>query len=647
MNRFHLSEINIQPVFLFLGVSWLPLALVLLFTVQNQAFNNWIGLGTSVDLGRLLMVSVSLGVIIYGPAIFFKKPKRYGYLAIASAAVSVLFIAQYLNFQYSESFLQVSALRYANQAPAILGTVASLLSAKILLFLSGFLLVIVAFFTDKKQSAQSVVLGWKGKIMLGMVMVLLGVFGYAFLIHQEDKEWGNASRLYTDVYDVNGLVKKVGIVNFFLEDAVKYLLRANLVSAQDQTFLQNFGKSESLHASPTKKQYTGIAKGKNIIFIQVESLENALIYQKINGQEITPNLNELAREGLYFSNYYTQVGPGNTADAEFSTLDSLYPLPDDVVFVDYAQNTYEALPKVAAAAGYGTYSFHGDVKTFWNRSNIYPNLGYQNQFSEEDYTKSRSVGKGPSDLGDEDFFLQTLPKLERIKQPFFSTLITMSSHTPFELPQDLQTMDLSGAANLTYTQQQYIESVHYMDMALGEFMQELKKTDLYEHSVIAIYGDHGSFTGISDALGAGDNAFSTLRHSQVPLILLVPGTKIVASTDIPASHLDLFPTIANLVGMKTPKSVLGQDILNTKTPVVTIRNLISGTINTIITPQLGFLADNDGEFEKGLCYRLPSHQIISVDECKSLYDQQNELVKASDIIVRGNLLNAYTASFSH
>ncbi len=622
---------------------WLPLALAAFFALQNYLFNQWLGLFSGKYLLRLLWVSFSLGLILFGPALLFKKRSKYLYLCVMAFLVALILATQFMFFQYGKSFWQVSAVAYIGQALAIKGTAKGLLSPNLLLFFGGFGLVVVVWIIEERKNFQEIILLQKEKLAAMALIAVIAFGGYYFLFSQEKREWGSSSRLYKDVYDLNSLVQKIGIVNFTLEDAFKYAVRTNLVNAADKTFLEQWSKNQ---AAQKPGKYFGIDKGKNIIFIQIESLENAVINQSINGQEITPNLNALAKEGLYFSNYYTQVGPGNTADAEFSTLNSLYPLQDDVVFVDYAQNHYNALPQLLVKNGYSASALHGDVPTFWNRSNMYPNLGYQEQISEDNYVESRPIGKGPSPLGDEDFLLQSLPKMESFKQPFFSTLITESSHTPFELPDDLQTLDLSGHDQLDYTQQQYLQSIHYMDKALGEFMDGLKKEPWFKNSVIAIYGDHGSYTGIADVVGNEDKTFLGLTHSQVPLIILNSGIKnqeVIA----PASHLDLFPTIANLAGVTPPKDILGQDIFNAKDPLVVLRNIGSGTINTIKTQTLAFVADSDGVFGHGTCVKLPEKSPLPVADCKDIYEKQSDTVKASDIIVRGNLLDLFLASVKH
>jgi lipoteichoic acid synthase len=635
--------------FSYAAVIFLPLMLAVLFVIQNQAFNKWLNIYSKIYSLRLSLAALALGIVFYGPVLLFKKRYNYyTYLFFISFLVSLIFSAQFLYYRYAQSFLQFSAIKYMGEAVSVSGTIKVLLTPELLLFFSNTVIVLIAFlFTLKNNPTEFIFprpMGYPEKIIIILVMVGIVFFGYRYLLYTEKKEWGSTSRLYTDVYDLKSLVGKMGIMNFFLEDTFKYFLRRNLITDSDKKFLQTWAKGKI--SSQNNGKYFGAERGKNIIIIQVESLENAVINQEIAGQEITPNLNQLARNGLYFDNFYAQVGPGNTADAEFSTMNSLYPLPDDVVFIDYAKNQYKALPQLLVNNGYGAYSFHGDVPTFWNRSNIYPQLGYQKAFDLDNFTVTKPVGKGPSDLGDEDLFLQSLPKLENLKQPFLATMITMSSHTPFILPDDLQTLSIPSDTTLDENQQQYLQSIHYTDKAIGEFIDGLKKDGLYDNSLIFIWGDHGSFTNISEPLGQ-NNVLPALSNSQVPMILLTPGTNLKGTVEIPASQLDVYPTITNLLGIIPPKTILGQDLLNTKNPIETNFKLVSGGIDAILTENLAYQANEDGIFLHGTCQSIPDKKPLPISDCQKIYTEQSDTVKASNIIIRGNLLNFFLTNINH
>ena len=626
-----------ENIIKYLKVVFLPLVLAILFSWQNYFFNYWLNISSDIYDTRLFVCTFALGAILYFPALLFEKKFKYIYFLIVSFFISIIFSSQFLYFKYSESFLQFSAIKYLWQAGSIAGTARTLLTPGLFLFFANLFIAILFFGLFLKEKYSEFALNIAEKIIIIIFVVFVAILGYHYLLNTEKKEWGNTSRLFTDVYDLKTLVGKMGIMNFFFEDTFKFIERSNILTAKDRLFLTNFSKT--LPQLPEQGKYFGNAKGKNVIIIQVESLENAVINQKIGVSEITPNLNSLAKQGIYFSNYYTQIGPGNTADAEFSTMNSLYPLPDDVVFIDYAKNHYSALPELLKNNGYVTNVMHGDVPSFWNRANIYPGLGYQKLYDLSDYNVTRPVGNGPSDLGDEDLFSQSLPKLKNSKQPFMATLITMSSHTPFTLPDDLETLNIPSDTKLNYTQQQYLQSVHYTDKAIGEFIQGLKDNGLYDNSLILIWGDHGSFTGITKALGNPYNNLAGLKDSSVPLIIINSGLQAGQEVKIPGSHLDIYPTIANLLGIKPPKTILGQDLLNNQNPVETKFNLVSGGITDILTPQLAYEAEKDGVFNKGTCESMPDKSVLPINNCQKIFTEQSNMLKASNIIIRGDLLD--------
>ena len=617
------------------SAAFLPMVLMLLFVAQNVAFNSWLHIGSQMYY-RMYAASFALGALLYGPAICLRSRWRHLYLVIGSTLISIFFIAEYLYYSYAGGFLQISALKLTGESSAIIGTALRLITPRLILFLSSIFLVLIANFIVRYRKVIPVTLTI-GETALVIVLTLASIFGgYKTLLAAEVQEYGDSSRLYKQLYDLNSVVGKMGVANYFLEDAAKRVLNSGQVTDSDKTFVAQWSASRPSAVAHGKS--FGIAKGHNLIFIQVESLENAVINKKINGAEITPNLNALAGQGLYFSNYYAQVGLGNTADAEFETLNSLYPLSDSVTFVEHAQNQYAALPQLLVNNGYTTHVFHGDVSTFWNRANIYPNLGYQTWNMKDSYTSTRNIGI--TGLGDEDFFEQSLPKIQSLQQPFMATLITLSSHTPFILPEDLRTLTIPADSGLNDTQTQYLESVHYTDQAIGNFINQLKQSGLYDNSVIVIFGDHGSYTGISKALGAENSDVAAMNDSQIPLIVLVPGTDLKGEQKIPASHLDIYPTVVNLLGLNPPRSILGQDLLNTSTPVATYRKPGTVGVSAILGSERAYVASTDGIFKNGKCFTQDMQQPAALDDCRALYDQQSAILRVSDTVIKANLLKA-------
>ena len=103
-------------------------------------------------------------------------------------------------------------------------------------------------------------------------------------------------------------------------------------------------------------EYTNIFKGKNVLFIHAESIQNFLINLKINGQEVTPNINKLASSGMYFSKFYPQISVGTSSDTEFTLLTGLMPSSSGTVFVNYYDRTYYGMPSYFNDLGYYTFS---------------------------------------------------------------------------------------------------------------------------------------------------------------------------------------------------------------------------------------------------------------------------------------------------
>ncbi len=236
----------------------------------------------------------------------------------------------------------------------------------------------------------------------------------------------------------------------------------------------------------------GSAEGRNLIVIQLEAFQNFAINREYEGQELTPFLNSLIndQESLYFDHYYYQVGSGNTSDAEFATNNSILGTLSSYTYTLYQQNYFRGLPVLLKEQGYETAAMHAYEKTFWNRLNMYPSLGFDHFFDsdyyedDEDYTGWSVVA-----TNDKSFFHQSVEAMKTMQEPFYSFLITLSGHHPFEQKQEDCSLTLRSTEEGTIVGD-YLNSVRYVDEALEQFFEELKDEGLYENSIICIYGDH-------------------------------------------------------------------------------------------------------------------------------------------------------------
>ena len=319
----------------------------------------------------------------------------------------------------------------------------------------------------------------------------------------------------------------------------------------------------------------GAAKGKNLILIQVESLQAFAVGLKVGGVEVTPHLNRFRKEGVHFTRGYNQTANGNSSDAEFMANTSLFPIAKGVAYMRYPGNEYHSLGTMLADEGYSTLALHGDRPGFWNRNHIYPSLGFQRYVSNMDFKKEESIGLG---LSDRSFFRQSLDILKTQSQPFYAFLITLTSHYPFNFPALKEQVSSLPLGDLEETLLgDYLRSIHYTDRHLGEFLKGLSESGLLEKSVIVVYGDHpaipiGDRERLSKLLGRNLESAAAWREIQkVPLMVRLPGKMIRGERDTPTGQMDIAPTVANLMGLSM-KTAFGRDLFNTQGGAVLFRN---------------------------------------------------------------------------
>lgn len=296
------------------------------------------------------------------------------------------------------------------------------------------------------------------------------------------------------------------------------------------------------------------AEKPNIIFIQVEAMDGSIINTKYNDEFVTPFLNSLSNNSIYYPYTLSYHMGGGTSDAEFSAINSVEPFENypAIKIPDYDFNN--SFVKRLADNGYDTLAFHGNSSTFFARDVAFAKMGYQKFW---DITSLDLTEKGWG-AEDKDVFNGALKVLENTKQPFYSHIITMSSHMPF-------TNVLNYENNSFFSDikdekvRNYFNSMHYVDSAIKSFVEEIKAK--YKNSYIFIMGDHLSGITSDEYTQSGfilDNRFFEF----VPLFVVTPDSKAYKEQKETASFLDISPTVLNVSGI--PFSVLsnGHNLLN-------------------------------------------------------------------------------------
>lgn len=348
----------------------------------------------------------------------------------------------------------------------------------------------------------------------------------------------------------------------------------------------------------------GIAEGKNVIIIQLESMQNFVVNRTINGKEITPNLNKFLKENIEFTNMHVQ-SYSTTADSEYSVITSLYPLENGQAYSAYYSDIDNDIYSLYKNAGYTTLFFHGNNCGFWNRNAVYSRLDVDKKVFLENFNDTSEIINRY--LSDELFYKQSVEILANTEEPFFAFLVASSSHTPFELSgindkESKVTIDV-GKYKDTYFGN-YLESANYADYAFGLLIQELKEKGLYNDSVIIVFGDHAGLELTNEELanfieeqdGNYNDVIQRINYTNLLCGLKIPGGVYNKEISTPVSKVDIKPTLLELSGINDNFS-LGVSMFSTKDYAV----INNGSIVT------------DGYYYNGVWYYLENGKTVDLD----------------------------------
>ncbi|MCT2538210.1 LTA synthase family protein [Aquibacillus koreensis] len=453
-------------------------------------------------------------------------------------------------------------------------------------------------------------------------------------------------QLLQRAFDREYLVKNIGVFNFHIYDIVlQSKTKTQRVFANGEEVPEI---EEYVQENQPKKENSklfGVAEGKNVILISLESFQSFVINNKVNGKEVTPFLNDFLEDSYYFDNFYHQTEQGKTSDHEFMIDNSLYPLPRGAVYFTHGNNEYNALPNLLGEKDYYSTVFHANNKSFWNRDVMYDNTGYDKYFDEESYDISdeNSVGWG---MKDKDFFEQSMEHLESLPQPFYSRFITLTNHYPFDLDEEDASIDRFDSSSNTLNK--YFQTVRYTDEALEQFIQQLKQSGIYEDSILIIMGDHYGISNfhnkaMSQYLDKETiNDYDHVQLQRVPLLIHIPGHEGETISEV-AGQIDVKPTLLNLLGIEIEKDIaFGTDLFSEEA-------------------RKDFIALRDGSFisekyiyTKDQCYERATGELIAKEgsgilgtsdqgenKCKPIKEQVENELNYSDKIVYGDLLRFY------
>src|SRR5690606_34326981 len=349
-----------------LGLVWTVTLMLKLLLFRHMVLNDYSWYGIVSD-------AAAVGLIMVIPACIWTGAWRKVTQTIAAVAISILWFAVAIYYSYYGNVPTYYTLSNLNQVGQIRESIASSIEPYMLLFFIDFVIVaiVLLIWRDKQEkrsiqwtiSSRSI---WRPRIypMLTAVICLLVVI----------------CSLYSSrhIENSHALAKRLGVITYQLAfnqtNAMKAVQPSEEEISELRKQVQAWLESQS---EPDQLLYNGAAAGSNLIAIQVEAMQNFVIGLEVNGQTITPYLNQLAAEqSLYFPHIYQQIAEGNTSDAEFMMNTGAYPSALQSTSKQLTGKKAYSLPRLLAQHGYESYTFHVNDVTFWNRNEMYPALGF-------------------------------------------------------------------------------------------------------------------------------------------------------------------------------------------------------------------------------------------------------------------------------
>ncbi len=516
-----------------------------------------------------LLVYICFEVALLSVTFLLRGQLRYWALVMFNFILSFIIVVDLMNFRAFGSFFSVFALSQSSNLDNLWASIISMLRPIDLLFVIDVILLVLVGYKVAPRF-KSVV-----RNFTIFYILILSSSGYILINHLMVDVLGKNSGyfLFKRSWSPNQTMSNLSPLGYHLFDGYNYLedSKSLVLTGEDKQQVEAWflDKAENLPLN----SYFSMFEGKNLLVLQVESLETFVIGKRINGQEITPNLNKLLNNSLYFSNFYEQVWNGTSSDADLMTNTSVYPVRQGSTFFRFPNNTYNSLPKILESHGYETLAIHPDKGGYWNWRQALTAIGFQRTIDESYFQMDERIGLG---ISDGSYLRQVGPLIKEQKQPFYTFLVTLTSHSPFDLPAQYCGLNLDPGLNESKLGG-YFQSIHYTDQQIGAFIDKLEKDGLLNNTIIALAGDHtGVHKFYDDEIKQMKNPENWWLegHNQIPLIIYSKGMSGKEIRTI-GGQIDLLPTLAYLMGVDSQEyegTAMGRNLLNTKRDFAVLSN---------------------------------------------------------------------------
>lgn len=494
--------------------------------------------------------------VIFVCAVFYilfllKNRWRFIIGMVINLLVSILLFTDELYYSYSNSVVSVAQISNLQYAGEISKTLPYLIRPLQVLYFIDFIIIAVAIISKYIIINKRV----KEKIFvnIGCLVALTILIPITVKIALQD----------TAQYQYNKKmqIEKGTIYAYHLLDIDHNInLKKNSKYKTKEALMVDYEELKKQYDNQYTYNYNlnGVAKDKNVIILQLESVQQFVAFKKINGQEITPNLNKFLSQNINFTNMYAQSYT-TTADSEFSVVNSVYPMENGMSFAQYYTNSYDDIFGIFKEAGYTTTFIHGNYGEFWNRKNVYGNMQVDNLIFDDVFPEETE--RISEYISDEEVYKYIVNEMKEYDDKYFVNIVAASSHTGFGLDgiedrENKVKIDVGEYKNTLFGR--YLEAMNYADYAFGIFVEELKQANLYDDTLILVYGDHYGVSTTNeemiDFLAKCNHQYYNHTELELNFVNVLCGMHIPEGRkkkiETPVSKIDIKPTLTELCGLE-------------------------------------------------------------------------------------------------
>lgn len=575
--------------------SWLIIFLltrtVLLLTHLDEAGSGFLsvfGIGLLYDLGFLAYAALPMGLylLLCPPALWRRRGHRWFLQALLTVSLfAMLFtsVAEWLfwdEFGVRFNFIAVDYLVYSDE---VLNNLLESYPIGTLLSILGVLAVALSFALRKPFNAalDAPLPPLRGRMINALGLVL--VAGLSLQLLSQDAPRSQGGNAYQNELASNGPYQFFAA---FRNNELDYpqfysTLPSAVVAKQIREELQE-PNARFIGEDPLdiRRQINnpGTLRKPNIVLVTIESFSAK--YMGSNGDErnLTPNLDALRKQSLYFNNFYA-TGTRTDRGLEAITL-AIPPTPGRSIVKRVGRESgFASLGQQLNAVGYDSVFVYGGRGYFDNMNAFFSGNGYR-VVDQSSVDESEIHFKNAWGMADEDLYKQTLKLADADyarQQPFLLQLMTTSNHRPYTYPENR--IDIKSGNGRD-------GAVKYTDYAIGQFLDQARQKPWFDNTIFVFVADHTA--------GSAGKEDLPISNYQIPLFIYAPKLIEARETAQLASQIDLAPTLLGLLNLDYQSTFFGRNLLqdNPLPPRVVVGNyqhlgLFDGKDLAILSPRQG------------------------------------------------------------